>query len=154
MDNQTIIGPYLEIIGKLTTTEIKIKRECPKHRQRFQADNKFCGICSLEIESVEIPITKKVDPWEVLGYENFDDGLFSPEGLSSIMIPNDTPLPKIKWDSEESGTLNLSSIEMDEKSAKQVEWFNKKFKKEITLLSEKFGYTNVHVRWGLVSYWS
>lgn len=152
MDKQTVIGPYLEILGKLTATEIKIKRQCPSHPKLKQDDNKFCGTCGKLIESVEVPITKEVIPCNVI--ENDDDDLWSPEGMDSILISNNAVEPSIDWDDETDETLNLFTPEMDKTRVAQVEWFNKAYKKDIALLKEKFGDDKVQVRWGLVTYWS
>ena len=153
-DQQTTIGPYLEITGKLTTTEIKIKRECPKHRQLKQSELKFCGYCGTGIESVDVPFEKEVYPKNILNATDFEDNLFSPNGMTSILLPNDSPDDDIDWDAEEGGALNLFSIEMDELKKTQIIWFKKTYEDEITLLREKYGHNNVQIRWGVVSYWS
>ncbi len=154
MDQQITIGPYLEIIGKLTTTEIKVKRECPKHRQLKQAENKFCGFCGLEIETVEVPVEKEVYPINILNTADLEDSLFSPNEMNSILLPNDSSDDDIDWEVEMGGALNLFSVEMDELKKAQVIWFKKTYEEEIALLREKFGYNNIQIRWGIVSYWS
>ncbi len=151
----TYITPYLEVVGKLEVTIMKIKRVCPKHPSNNQGSNKFCGICGSEIENVDVPTTRKVDPADVLNDANFEDNLYSPEYLGDdILLPNQNPLPKLDFDSDGGCALNLYSDEMDAIKIKQVQWFEKQYKDEITLLQEKFGPEKVHVRWGVVSYWS
>ena len=147
------IGPYVEVIGKLTKTEIKVKRVCPNHPNQKNDNSKFCPTCGTEIQNVDYTETKVLTPSRVLwSNERFEDSIYSPEGMEEIFLPNKSVPKKIKIDSDYGGTVDLSSV--DEIKDNQLKWMQETYSEEIDFLIENFGKDKVFVKWGVVSYWS
>ena len=151
MHQQTHLGPYIEILGTLRETETKIERRCPQHLSIQQLNNKFCGICGTLIENFDVPITREISASELL---TDNDEFWSPEGLDSILLPNDSPDDEIGYDNEEGGAINLFGTDMNDLMASQIEWLNLEYSHTISFFKEKCGNDNVQVRWGIVGYWS
>ena len=152
----THIGPYLEVIGTKEKIVIKIKRECPKHPHLKQSDSKFCKECGEVIPLIEFPETKKLTPKQV--YFNSpvykDDVFYFPQCIQnedSFFLPNHKVPGNIDID-EEGGVVELTNA--SEMIKKQMEWFKTKYQKIIQFLMDEFGYTNVRVKWGIISFWS
>lgn len=147
------IGPYVEVIGKLTKTKIKVKRVCPNHPNQKNDNAKFCPACGTEIQNVDYTETKVLTPSRVLwSDERFEDSIYSPEGMEEIFLPNKSVPKKIKIDSDYGGTVDLSSV--DEIKDNQLKWMQETYSEEINFLIENFGKDKVSVKWGVVSYWS
>lgn len=155
MNASTRIGPYIEVLGKLEATEKETKRECPNHPKTEQDGNKFCGKCGEPIQSVEKISKQKVYPIQVLYKSDCDsDNFFSPESMDGIIVPNINVPNEIDFDSEESGTVDLSDKNLQELMEGQIQWMQRKFDKEIFVLSKTFGESNVVVKWGVITYYS
>jgi hypothetical protein len=153
MDLSTIIGPYLEVTGKRESTVIKVKRLCPNHPNKEQ-DGKFCTHCGVEVQNVEIPKIEKLHPYHVIRKLAEDFDLWSPEGMDEYIIPNRNFIDQIRFDLDNGGAVNLYDTNIDVLKQRQVEWFKNEFQPAIDLLQTTFGLENVHVRWGIISYWS
>lgn len=154
MDLSTTIGPYIKISGKRETTVIKIKRLCPKHPNKEQ-DGKFCTHCGTEIENVEVPKVEKVYPMGLLHKnDEWDDDLWSPEGMDHIIIPNERPPQKIRIDDQDNDVADLTDIDLERVKSTQIEWFKNKFQPAVDVLADALGVENVQVKWGIVTYWS
>jgi hypothetical protein len=153
MSMHVTIGPYVEVIGKLTKTEIKVKRVCPNHPNQKNDNAKFCPSCGTEIQNVDYTETKVLSPLEVLwNEERFEDSIYSPEGMEEIFLPNKSVPKKIKIDSDYGGSVDLTSS--DEIKDNQLKWMQETYSEEINFLIENFGKDKVFVKWGVVSYWS
>lgn len=150
MDLSTIIGPYIEIKGKHTKSITKVKRVCPKH-PKTETNNKFCGICGTEIQSVEYkdvkPVIMQHFIWDKF---NDDDDFFSPEGLNHIILPNKSVPGKVRTTDE--GAVDLTNCH--EIMTKQINWFVNSYADHIKIFKDNFGDENVLIKWGIVSYWS
>ena len=147
------IGPYIEVIGKLTKTEIKVKRVCPNHSNQKNDNAKFCPTCGTEIQNVDYTETKVLTPYRVLwSDERFEDSVYSPEGMEEIFLPNESVPKKIQIDSYYGGSVDLTSVE--EIKSDQLKWMQETYSEEINFLIENFGKDKVFVKWGVVSYWS
>ena len=147
------IGPYVQVIGKITKTEIKVKRVCPNHPNQKNDNAKFCPTCGTEIQNVDYTETKVLTPSRVLwSDERFEDSIYSPGGMEEIFLPNKSVPKKIKIDSDYGGTVDLSSVDVIKSD--QLKWMQETYSEEINFLIENFGKDKVSVKWGVVSYWS
>jgi hypothetical protein len=153
MSMHVTIGPYLEVIGKITKTEIKVKRVCPNHPNQKNDNAKFCPSCGTEIQNVEYNENETLTPSEVLwDDQRFEDSLYTPEGFSDIFLPNKSVPKQIRINSDYGGTVDLSSVDVIKSD--QLKWMQETYSEEINFLIENFGKDKVFVKWGVVSYWS
>lgn len=151
VSKSTIIGPYLNVEGKIELEKVKVKRVCPNHSDKETSD-KFCSKCGSEVISVEFIDRKKVTPAQ-FSWSNtdFGDEIWSPEGYDNVFIPSMYPPNNIKVD-EDGDFVDLSNC--SDTINLQVDWFKANFSKQISLFEDNFGKENVKVMWGVASYWS
>lgn len=150
------LTPYLKVNGIKEETRIVFKRYCPNHPQSDQSHNKFCSECGTEILSMDVPKIDKLTPMDVLfkhpEYKYIEDRLWNPEYLD-VILPNHAPPNNIKIeDDNEHAVINL--LDKLPIMVSQVAWFKEYYAKEIQILTEEFGESNVNVCWGLIVYWS
>lgn len=148
MDLQTHLGPYLEVTGNLTKPITTVKRQCPNHPKVKQDNNKYCPTCGAEV--INVDEIKHVS-LRVGDFIDWDD-LIPPHDMDNILLPNNNPPKKIKFDTDSDNVIDLSNVH--EIMNIQLNWFKHTYTTQIKVLEEKFGAKNVHVRWGIVTYWA
>jgi hypothetical protein len=148
MDFQVRLGPYLEVSTTLTEPVTTVKRKCPNHPEVTQFNNKFCPICGETIINVDDIKVEKIRACDIIEW----DKLIPPGGFDNILLPQKSPPNDFDFDIDDKNSLNL--LGKDVIINEQVEWFNKTYANEIKILRDKFGENNVHLKWGIISYWS
>ena len=86
--------------------------------------------------------------------DEWDDDLWSPEGMDHIIIPNERPPQKIRIDDQDNDVADLTDIDLERVKSTQIEWFKNKFQPAVDVLADALGVENVQVKWGIVTYWS
>lgn len=157
MNLSTKVGPYIKIIGNHIVTVTKTKKQCPLGHNKKQ-DGKFCNECGAEMINVPYEETKKRYPHQVLNdiddIDDIDDMLYSPEGMDSILLPNDDPEDLIEANSDEHDECDLSDIDLNELKKSQIDWMGKTYTVAINVLMDAYGDDNVVIKWGIINYWS
>lgn len=153
------IGPYLHVIGTVTTKSIKTKKSCNNHPDESIL-SKFCPKCGLETSEIEFISTDSLGPREFM-FKNslFDktglfevDRLYSPEYIQGTFISNMESTP------DEPNTINLQQNDLIDISIERIkngkDWFINEFSKEIKIFEENFGKEYVKVCWGVINDYS
>lgn len=153
------IGPYVEVVGEITSSVEKVKRVCPNHPKLKITDEKYCSNCGTLIESKHYTETKKrrVDDFLYEFDNSFDDEMWEPYELNSkttILIPNVTVPGGYKVPGGYDGGGVTEFTNLDSVSTNQKVWMGTKYKKYIDILKEKLGENKVEVKWGYIGYWS
>jgi hypothetical protein len=146
---QTHLGPYLQVSTKLTKPVTTVKRQCPSHPNRKQDNNKYCPICGAEVLNVDDIKQVNVMPMDIIGW----DRLSPAHEMKDILLPQTSVPNNIDFDIENCNVV-INLLGINKIMVEQVEWFKTKFANEIQALGEAFGPENIHVKWGVVSYWS
>jgi len=157
---QTVkIGPYLEVTGKVKIEEeLRVltcsNSECVKHKKNEAIKTNCCPECGTKtsikqyINIEECDVNKYVCNYDESNI--FEDNLISYNYLDgSILLPNEAWTEKnMGFDSYESGVIDLNDVD----SKTGIEWFEKKYDKQIEILKKIFGEEVVKVKFGLISY--
>lgn len=157
MSQSTHIGVFLKFQEgdvEIKTTVLKSPetgKEFPLH-----GDVKFCPTSGKEL--VE-HVNTKMEKLQVQGYmeddiEGLDEDTFwSPEGVSTILIPNETsediPFMSKGFGSYDSGGhIDLTDVDVQD----TIEKFKQKYDAYIKYYEAQYG--SLEVKFGAVSYWS
>lgn len=148
------LTPYLRVNGVKKETRIEIKRYCPNHPNSNQSFNKFCSECGTEILTKDIPKIDNLTAMQILHKhpEYVEDRLWYPEYLN-VILPNHAPPNKIKVEDDDENEI-IDLLDKLPIMVTQVAWFKEYYAKELQILTEEFGESNVIVCWGLIVYWS
>ena len=151
-DMRTYFGPYAEC--KIQIVEVDDSRwECPNHPSWLGLHSPFCSQCGSR--AVKVPI--KVKARSVIHYmvrdemqERFglEDLVGTEIGKQDIWLANVDfgHICRIDEDDE------VAAWRSDTDRIIEADDFRERFKKSIDLLIEKYGESNVTIRWGLVRY--
>ena len=148
MGLQVHFGPYIYVDANLTEPVTKVKRQCPAHPKIKQDNNKFCPTCGATVVNVDEVKYVDVNPGDIVDW----DKLSPPHQMRNILLPQDLAPNEIKFDTDDYNEIDLSNIEVIK--SEQIDWFMAEYAAEIIKLYNRFGSQHVHVKWGVISYWS
>ena len=88
-------------------------------------------------------------PMDIIGW----DRLSPAHEMKDILLPQTSVPNNIDFDIENCNVV-INLLGINKIMVEQVELFKTKFANVIQVLGEAFGPENIHVKWGVVSYWS
>jgi hypothetical protein len=158
VDINTYVGPYLKVYNPKKDSYEKYNscsdKKCPKYKEEINAN--FCPHCGAKIKTISIPSKEKISMWEVL--ENLGETLseamteYKPDKMDdyTFVIPNTYFLKrKTNFNGDREAYIVTCYGEM---VTQEALLFDKQFRKEITVIREKFGDINVNLEWGVLGW--
>lgn len=160
MDQRLYMGPYIRAKNSLVKDSTSIytcpNTGCRKHRQNLSKENRCCGQCGTELQSLTVDSTKeKVDYWDLS--EKIKEALCnfmaesSPEKLTVFWVPNvyrNCPRKKLGLDYHDALEIKNPSPE------EEKQWLLKNYENEIKVLETAYGAENLEICWGALGTYS
>jgi hypothetical protein len=149
------IGPYIEFDQRPQKKVVKIKRYCKNHPQIKQEQLKFCGQCGEPITTEEYNELIDIGFWEIFVANDLgEDDLHSPEYQSTILMANESIPNGFKISPNFDDCVCEFGDNYSENIEEQITWFKERFSKHIQLVKDAIGERYVHIKYGVITYWS
>jgi hypothetical protein len=127
-------------------------KSCKKYNKTINSEGEFCSNCGKKLSIREIDIeVEEVDPFDMTD----GDAIFyiDTNDKYDVFLPNSkSGEPKLP-PSLDVKRLDTCIHEVNPESIPaHIEWFKKKFKKQISMLEEAYGKDNVSIHFGLINW--
>lgn len=155
LDRYTFLGPYLKITPQETdlpkSTNGCPNSACPQYRS--WSNDKFCKECGTPVQQMKWTEKGQREIRHVI-HELENEGYMKPDVFRGIYDFRDIAMPNCnQWPDGTCWNVNRDVIS-GERIDGEINNFERKYEREIKLIREKVGYSNMAILWGFIEWYN